>query len=168
MKKNKAQLDKFVQIPNNVWHSRELSDGELRTYIAIRSHRNDNDRLGTFPSLPRLQFLTGKKSHITLSRHVKKLEELGFVKIIHRFEDSNIYLFPNESKPCKCSHLCNASSQKSIIYWNDAVENYDNIKKDEEKLLNYYEHIFGEKPTLRDLEQFLNNLKDAKEILNND
>ena len=165
MKKNKAQLDKFVQVPNNVWHSRELSDGELRTYIAIRSHRNDNDRLGTFPSRERIKHCANKKDVSTITRHIKKLEKLGFIDIKYRFNDSTVYGFPSEGKKCKCSHICSKSTVKSDIYMSYCIKHIHDLKYKEDELTEYYEIIFGTLPTVDDLQSFIEDCVIANSML---
>ena len=163
-KKNKATLDKFVQVPNNVWHSRDLSDGELRTYMAIRSHRNDNDPLGTFPSRDRIKFMANKKSLSTVSRHIEKLIEKGFIGVKYRYNDSTIYNFPSEGKSCNCKHECRRDTTKFDVYWNYCIDNIETLKLKEAELSDYYEKIYRKEPSVDNLLKFIEDIEVAKAV----
>ena len=81
--------DGFVQIPKIVFHDKKVTSGQLRTYIALRSHRNNNDFLGCFPGLETLGREAGFAKE-TISGHLKALKLLGHIKIKHRYKKNYI------------------------------------------------------------------------------
>jgi hypothetical protein len=157
--------DGFVQIPKIVYHDKNLTPGQLKTYIAIRSHRNNDDFLGCFPGLSTIGKITGFCKETT-SRHVKNLEKLGHIKIKHRFNDSNSYTFPSESRLCNCIDLCNTSNKKSSLYWDYCLKNLDDLKNNIDELTNCFFHIYNRQPDYEDLDYFLKELDLAVEVSN--
>ena len=153
----------FVQIPLIVRHDRNVKPGMLFTYITIRGHKNNGDPLGCFPGLDILAFETGLQKE-TVSRHVQKLKEFGHLEVIHRYNNSNIYGFPSETKKCNCLELCNRSSIKKGIYMDYCIEHLDELRFDEEELGVMYKNIYDKNPKIEDLERFIKDIELAKEL----
>lgn len=155
--------DGFVQIPKIVFHDKKVTSGQLRTYIALRSHRNNNDFLGCFPGLETLGRETGFAKG-TISGHVKALMLTGHIAIIYRYNTSNIYTFPSESKKCRCTDLCKTSSKKKDIYWDYCIENLDELRMNDKELRECYLNIYEKEPTVDKLLEFISEIEIAKEI----
>lgn len=153
----------FVQVPLIVRHDRKVKSGMLATYIAIKGHKNNGDPLGCFPGLDILAFETGFHKD-TVSKHIQKLEELGHLKVIHRYNNSNIYSFPSEYKKCNCLELCNRTTIKKGIYMDFCIENIDSIKYDEEQLSIMFQNIYDKKPKVDDLVNFINEVEIARDL----
>ena len=164
MKKSYLE-DGFVQIPKIVFHDKKVTSGQLRTYIALRSHRNNNDFLGCFPGLETLGREAGFAKE-TVSVHLKALKLLGHIKIKHRYNNSNVYTFPSEGKKCICTELCKSSSKKKDIYWDYCIENLENLRMHEEELRECYLNIYEKEPTVESLLKFIEAIELAKEIIN--
>ena len=155
--------DGFVQVPKIVFHDKKVSSGELRTYIALRSHRNNNDFLGCFPGLETIGREAGFAKE-TVSKHLKALKVLGHISIKHRYNNSNIYWFPSETVKCKCTDLCKKSAKKKDIYWDYCIENLDMLRMNEGELRESFINIYEKEPSVDNLLKFLKEIEIAKEI----
>jgi len=155
--------DGFVQIPKIVFHDKKVTSGQLRTYIALRSHRNNNDFLGCFPGLETLGREAGFAKE-TISGHLKALKLLGHVAIIYRWNNSSVYTFPSESRKCICTELCKSSSKKKDIYWDYCIENLENLRMNQEELRECYLNIYDKEPTVKSLLKFIEDIEIAKEV----
>jgi len=155
--------DGFVQIPKNVLHERNISTGQYYTYSHLRSHRNNNDFLGCFPGLDTLARETGFTRE-TVSGHVKALSLLGHIDIKHRFNNSNIYSFPSESKKCCCTSLCKRSAKKKDIYWDYCIENLHMLRMNEGELKESFINIYEKEPSVENLLKFVKEIEIASEI----
>lgn len=155
--------DGFVQIPKIVHHDKKINSGQLKTYIALRSHRNNDDFLGCFPGLETLARETGYAKG-TVSGHVKVLQKAGHIEIKYRYNSSNVYTFPSESKKCRCTDLCKTSSKKKDIYWDYCIENLNELRMNDKELRECYLNIYEKEPTVDKLLEFISEIEIAKEI----
>ena len=152
----------FVQVPLIIRHDRNVKPGMLFTYITIRGHWNNDDPLGCFPGLDILAFETGFQKE-TVSRHIQKLKELGHLKVIHRYNNSNIYGFPSETK----SAIVLSSVIEALlkgIYMDYCIEHLDELRFDEEELEVMYKNIYDKNPKIEDLERFIKDIEIAKQL----
>ena len=79
----------FVAIPRTFTFDNTMSASDRSVYLALCSYMNSGTRSG-YPSRKTLRS-NAKVSEATLSRSIKKLEDLGYIKVIANYKkDANV------------------------------------------------------------------------------
>lgn len=72
----------FTRVPCQILDNKQLSPGEIVTYITILRYSNDLDHCGMGNSMSNDDFMKAIRiSSATLQKHLKKLKECGYITV---------------------------------------------------------------------------------------